>query len=75
MNNSKNNKECKGCKYWRPLSKGQSTLYFACHYIIDEKKMRNCDPKNCNKKVVGQKKHRKWCCDFTALKQEGKRKE
>lgn len=51
---------CKGCKYWRPLSSGKNG-YYACHYMLDTKHMRGCDPDQCDKKESGKKKSKRWC--------------
>lgn len=54
---------CRGCKYWRPLSSGKNG-YYACHYMIDTKHMRGCDPDQCDKKESGKKKSTRWCSTF-----------
>lgn len=54
---------CRGCKYWRSLAIGKAG-YYACHYMIDTKHMRGCDPDECDKKESGKKKNKRWRSTF-----------
>lgn len=49
-----NRKSCEGCLYYKDGNgrRKKSSYERFCHYMIDEGKPRNCDPANCDKKVI-----------------------
>ena len=53
---------CEGCKYWRSLTGGASAS--ACHYCLDEERLRPCLPgRNCTVRI--NRKKEKQTCEFS----------
>lgn len=43
---------CRGCAYWRPIGNYKKTKMWACHYALDNRHSRGCEPgERCEKKV------------------------
>lgn len=48
---------CRGCVYYRPLSRGEPTL--CCHYALDNERLRDCPAENCDKKLTKEEAMKK----------------
>lgn len=43
---------CRGCAYWRPVGNYKQMRLWACHYALDNRHSRGCEPgEGCKRKV------------------------